>query len=60
MQHEIDDQLARALLSGDIRDGDTVLVGVGDDGLTVSRLDDVAAGPSDGQDDVIEAELLDE
>lgn len=39
MQHEIDDKLARSLLSGDIRDGDTVLVKVGDDGLTVTRLE---------------------
>ncbi|MDP3207954.1 MAG: AAA family ATPase, partial [Rhodoglobus sp.] len=39
MQREIDDKLARALLGGDIRDGDTVLVGVGDDSLTVNRLD---------------------
>ncbi len=27
MQHEIDDRLARALLAGDVRDGDTVMVG---------------------------------
>jgi len=40
MQHEIDDKLARSLLGGEIRDGDTVLVGVAPngDGLTVSRL----------------------
>ncbi len=39
MQHEIDDKLARSLLGGEIRDGDTVLVGVAasGDGLTVSR-----------------------
>jgi len=39
MQREIDDKLARSLLAGDIRDGDTVLVGVSDagDGLTVAR-----------------------
>jgi len=39
MQREIDDKLARAILSGDIRDGETVLVGVAPDGsgLTVSR-----------------------
>ena len=60
MQHEIDDQLARSLLAGEIRDGDTVLVGVGDDGLTVSRLDAEMPPASGGQDDVIEAELLDE
>nr|WP_082510639.1 AAA family ATPase [Leifsonia sp. Leaf325] len=39
MQHEIDDRLARALLGGVIRDGDSVLVGLADDGeaLTVER-----------------------
>lgn len=39
MQHEIDDRLARALLTGDVRDGDTVVVGLADDGdsLTVTR-----------------------
>jgi ATP-dependent Clp protease ATP-binding subunit ClpB len=40
MQHEIDDTLAKSLLAGEIRDGDTVLVGVADDGdgLTVARM----------------------
>ena len=40
MQREIDDKLARALLSGEIRDGETVFVAVADNGdaLTVSRL----------------------
>jgi ATP-dependent Clp protease ATP-binding subunit ClpB len=39
MQREIDDRLARALLAGDIRDGDTVLVDVDPavDALTVVR-----------------------
>jgi ATP-dependent Clp protease ATP-binding subunit ClpB len=43
MQREIDDKLARSLLAGDIRDGDTVLVGVADggDGLTVGQQDPV-------------------
>ncbi|MFT6534908.1 MAG: ATP-dependent Clp protease ATP-binding subunit ClpB [Alpinimonas sp.] len=35
MQHEIDDRLARALLAGEIRDGDTVLVDLAGDELTV-------------------------
>ncbi|MEO7348342.1 MAG: ATP-dependent chaperone ClpB, partial [Terrimesophilobacter sp.] len=37
MQREIDDRLATALLAGTIRDGDTVLVDLSDDGeaLTV-------------------------
>ncbi|WP_166880763.1 MULTISPECIES: AAA family ATPase [unclassified Salinibacterium] len=41
MQHEIDDKLARELLAGEIRDGDTVRVGIADDGdgLTVERYD---------------------
>jgi ATP-dependent Clp protease ATP-binding subunit ClpB len=40
MQHEIDDKLARSLLSGDIRDGDTVLVDLATDGegLSVSKV----------------------
>jgi ATP-dependent Clp protease ATP-binding subunit ClpB len=41
MQHEIDDKLARSLLAGDIRDGDTVLVDVapGADGLSVTKVE---------------------
>ena len=35
MQHEIDDRLARALLAGDIRDGDTVRVDLAGDELSV-------------------------
>jgi ATP-dependent Clp protease ATP-binding subunit ClpB len=38
MQHEIDDRLARALLGGDIHDGDTVKVDLAGDELTVSRM----------------------
>jgi ATP-dependent Clp protease ATP-binding subunit ClpB len=41
MQHEIDDRLARALLGGDIRDGDTVKVHLDGDQLTVSRMESV-------------------
>jgi len=39
MQREIDDRLARALLSGDMRDGDTVWVDIAEDGsgLRVQR-----------------------
>jgi ATP-dependent Clp protease ATP-binding subunit ClpB len=42
MQHEIDDKLARALLTGDVRDGDTVMVSIepGADELKVTRFDD--------------------
>jgi len=39
MQHEIDDRLARALLAGDIHDGDTVRVDLSGDDLTVSRME---------------------
>ena len=42
MQREIDDRLARAILAGDIRDGDTVRVDLVDDDLTVSRFDTAA------------------
>ena len=37
MQHEIDDKLARALLAGEVRDGDTVMVDLDGDSLSVAR-----------------------
>jgi ATP-dependent Clp protease ATP-binding subunit ClpB len=42
MQHEIDDKLAKAMLGGEIHDGDTVMVGIaeGGDELSVSRFED--------------------
>ncbi len=45
VQSSIGDQLATALLVGDIRDGDSVLVdvAVGADALTVTRAEAVAA-----------------
>ena len=43
MQREIDDRLARSLLAGEIRDGDTVRVDLEGDELTVSRFDTAAA-----------------
>jgi ATP-dependent Clp protease ATP-binding subunit ClpB len=43
MQHEIDDRLARALLGGEIQDGDTVKVDLSGDELSVSRMDTVEA-----------------
>jgi ATP-dependent Clp protease ATP-binding subunit ClpB len=46
MQHEIDDRLARALLAGEIRDGDTVLVDLAGDELTV--LSTGPAAPPEG------------
>jgi len=51
MQHEIDDKLARALLAGEIQDGDTVMVDLKDDALTVARFaadDFVAPAPTVG------------
>ncbi|WP_420363635.1 AAA family ATPase [Curtobacterium aetherium] len=36
MQRQIDDQLARAILAGDVRDGDTVRVDVGADGTALT------------------------
>jgi ATP-dependent Clp protease ATP-binding subunit ClpB len=39
MQREIDDRLARALLAGDIMDGDTVVVDLVGDDLSVSKFD---------------------
>jgi ATP-dependent Clp protease ATP-binding subunit ClpB len=38
MQHEIDDRLARSLLAGEIRDGDTVRVDLAGDALSVARM----------------------
>jgi ATP-dependent Clp protease ATP-binding subunit ClpB len=66
MQKEIDDRLARALLAGEIRDGDTVVVELTPDGrtLTVSRAEhDAADEPyaADGRpagDDVVDAEII--
>ena len=69
MQHEIDDRLARALLTGAVRDGDTVVVGLADDGesLTVARADaptpapvPMRAAPAGLDDDVIDAEIIDD
>ncbi|WP_449282810.1 ATP-dependent Clp protease ATP-binding subunit [Leucobacter sp.] len=70
MQHEIDDRLARAILSGEVRDGDAVRVDVAadGDGLVLESAGSVPAASAgfgggangDGSDDVIEAELLDD
>jgi ATP-dependent Clp protease ATP-binding subunit ClpB len=40
MQREIDDRLARALLGGEITDGDTVRVDLSGDALTVKKFDE--------------------
>ena len=49
MQHEIDDKLARAMLSGEVRDGDTVMVSIepGADELTVTRFSDAPSPVSE-------------
>ncbi|MCY7325902.1 MAG: AAA family ATPase [Microbacteriaceae bacterium] len=47
MQREIDDQLATALLSGEIRDGDTVLVTLRGDGLAVVKADETVPPHTD-------------
>ena len=66
MQKEIDDRLAREILSGEVRDGDAVRVEVAESGdaLQLSRMPiDVPLadinGPGD-DDDVIEAEIVEE
>ncbi|MEU2205134.1 AAA family ATPase [Microbacterium oleivorans] len=60
IQSEIQDRLAMALLSGGVHDGDVVRVDVAVDGsqLVLTSSDPAQAEP--GEDDVIEAELLDE
>ncbi|HET8780703.1 MAG TPA: AAA family ATPase, partial [Agromyces sp.] len=61
MQHEIDDRLARALLNGEIRDGDSVVVGLAENGdeLTVGRADVSMGGGGDAaDDDIIDAEII--
>jgi ATP-dependent Clp protease ATP-binding subunit ClpB len=61
IQSEVQNKLATALLSGGVRDGDTVRVDVAADG---SGLALTSAGPTsvdaDDDDEVIEAELLDD
>jgi len=55
MQREIDDRLARALLAGDIRDGETVLVelAAGGDELTVASAPIVELSPDELHDDLL-------
>jgi len=66
IQSEIQDRLAMALLSGGVRDGDLVRVDVAADGSSLV-LTSAGAAPDEGadaaasdDDDVIEAELLDD
>ncbi|GAA5036667.1 ATP-dependent Clp protease ATP-binding subunit [Microbacterium fluvii] len=60
IQSEIQDRLAMALLSGGVRDGDVVRVDVDAAGSQLVLTSTGPAAASEPEDDVIEAELLDE
>ncbi|WP_091227772.1 ATP-dependent Clp protease ATP-binding subunit [Microbacterium sp. 3J1] len=62
IQTEVQNKLATALLSGGVRDGDTVRVDVAADGtgLVLTSTSPEATDEPDGDDEVIEAELLDD
>ncbi|UIP59932.1 ATP-dependent Clp protease ATP-binding subunit [Agromyces marinus] len=62
IQAEVADRLARALLAGEIRDGDAVVVGLAGDGehLTVTRAPAPGDAPEGGDHDVIDAEIVEE
>ncbi|MBK0418836.1 AAA family ATPase [Leucobacter sp. CSA1] len=62
MQKEIDDRLARAILGGEVHDGATVRVDVAadGDGLVLESVGSMPASGDGSDDDVIEAELLDD
>ena len=63
MQHEIDDRLARAILGGEVKDGDAVKVSVTADTESLQLTSEgsvLGAGNTTLDDEVIEAELLDE
>ena len=59
MQQEIDDRLARALLAGELRDGDLVRVDLGPDGdsLTVASADVPPPSPGDVDSEFNDVEL---
>lgn len=59
IQSEIQDRLAMALLSGGVHDGDVVRVDVAVDGSQLMLTSSGPAPAEPGEDDVIEAELLD-
>ncbi|MGA6128673.1 MULTISPECIES: ATP-dependent Clp protease ATP-binding subunit [unclassified Microbacterium] len=59
IQSEIQDRLAMALLSGGVHDGDVVRVDVAVDGSQLVLTSSGPAPAEPGEDDVIEAELLD-
>jgi ATP-dependent Clp protease ATP-binding subunit ClpB len=63
IQSEVQNKLATALLSGNVKDGDTVRVDVAADGsglVLTSTTPDPAPEVEPDEDDVIEAELLDD
>ncbi|MCT1477258.1 ATP-dependent Clp protease ATP-binding subunit [Microbacterium sp. p3-SID336] len=62
IQTEVQNKLATALLSGGVRDGDTVRVDVAADGsgLVLTATTPEPEPDTDDEDDVIEAELLDD
>ncbi|MBW9095726.1 AAA family ATPase [Microbacterium jejuense] len=60
IQSEIQDRLAMALLSGGVRDGDVVRVDVAADGSQLVLTSDGPSSSAAADDDVIEAELLDD
>jgi ATP-dependent Clp protease ATP-binding subunit ClpB len=60
VQTAIGDQLARAILSGQVRDGDTVLVDREGDALAVHRADGPLHPPEHQEPEVVEAELVDD
>ncbi|MGM7699029.1 ATP-dependent Clp protease ATP-binding subunit [Microbacterium sp. A84] len=57
IQNEVQNKLATALLSGGVRDGDTVRVDMSADGAGLVLTSD---GPPDVEDDVVEAELIED
>ena len=62
IQSEIQDRLAMAILAGGVHDGDVVRVDVAVDGSALVLTSDGPAAAPEAQhdDDVIEAELLDD
>ncbi|GAA1724447.1 ATP-dependent Clp protease ATP-binding subunit [Microbacterium paludicola] len=60
IQTEIQDRLARAILSGGVRDGDTVRVDVASDGSQLTLVSEGQAPARDEDDDVIDAEIVED